>query len=215
MFRMLNLRSLAQSKNRLLAHKSGIVRVDATSSVVYCPFRKVSHLCNRERVHSLLIARGTYRARKGRESEEMCRWGPVLVSVSRRIYLPKVQRIITSSPGKHVLARYCVFILRRAKACNLTDAHSPFPPTPPRFGAFQPSEFVMVNKVTSNRHFFGLILLSDSTAVNTKRVHSTTPSAEIVSTLGGKKAKRRRSNDNKFTELLAGKHRVHQPDSVF
>nr|XP_040238062.2 DNA-directed RNA polymerase, mitochondrial [Anopheles coluzzii] len=102
MFRMLNLRSLAQSKNRLLAHKSGIVRVDATSSVVYCPFRKVSHLCNRERVHSLLIAR-------------------------------------------------------------------------------------------------------DSTAVNTKRVHSTTPSAEIVSTLGGKKAKRRRSNDNKFTELLAVK----------
>ncbi|EAA12908.5 AGAP007778-PA, partial [Anopheles gambiae str. PEST] len=60
MFRMLNLRSLAHSKNRLLAHKSGIVRVDATSSVVYCPFRKVSHLCNRERVHSLLIARGTY-----------------------------------------------------------------------------------------------------------------------------------------------------------
>lgn len=124
---MLNLRSLAQSKNRLLAHKSGIVRVDATSSVVYCPFRKVSHLCNRERVHSLLIARGTYRARKGRESEEMCRWGPVLVSVSRRIYLPKVQRNITSSPEKHVLARYCVFILRRAKACNLTDAHSPHP----------------------------------------------------------------------------------------
>uniref|UniRef100_A0A182SSF8 DNA-directed RNA polymerase n=1 Tax=Anopheles maculatus TaxID=74869 RepID=A0A182SSF8_9DIPT len=99
---MLNLRSLAQSKNKVLAHKSGIVRVDSTSSVVFCPFRKVSHLCNRERVHDLLIARG-----------------------------------------------------------NAT--------------------------------------------VNIKRVHSTTPSAEIVSAVGGKKAKRRRSYENKFTELLAVK----------
>uniref|UniRef100_A0A182W7N9 DNA-directed RNA polymerase n=1 Tax=Anopheles minimus TaxID=112268 RepID=A0A182W7N9_9DIPT len=103
MFRMLNLRSLAQNKNKFLAHKSGIVRVDATgSSVVFCPFRKVSHLCNRERVHDLLIARG-----------------------------------------------------------NAT--------------------------------------------VNIKRVHSTTPSAEIVSSIAGKKTKRRRSNENKFTELLAVK----------
>uniref|UniRef100_A0A182MFM0 DNA-directed RNA polymerase n=1 Tax=Anopheles culicifacies TaxID=139723 RepID=A0A182MFM0_9DIPT len=102
MFRMLNLRSLAQNKNKLLAHKSGIVRVDATSSVVFCPLRKVSHLCNRGRVNDLLITRG-----------------------------------------------------------NAT--------------------------------------------VNIKRVHSTTPSAEIVSSLAGKKAKRRRSNENKFTELLAVK----------
>ncbi|XP_052893236.1 DNA-directed RNA polymerase, mitochondrial [Anopheles moucheti] len=102
MFRMLNLRSLAQNKNKFLAHKSGIVRVDSTSSVVYCPFRKVSHLCNRERVPDLLIARG-------------------------------------------------------------------------------------------------------NAAVNVKRVHSTTPSAEIVSSIGDKKTKRRRSNENKFTELLAVK----------
>ncbi|XP_049530940.1 DNA-directed RNA polymerase, mitochondrial [Anopheles darlingi] len=49
----------------------------------------------------------------------------------------------------------------------------------------------------------GLLLVADHGAVNIKRVHSTTPSAEIASTISGKKSKRKKAN--KFTELLAVK----------
>ncbi|KFB46178.1 DNA-directed RNA polymerase [Anopheles sinensis] len=57
MFRMLYLRSLSQSKNKVLAHKGSIVRVDSDGSVAFCPRRKVSHLCNRELVKDLLAVR--------------------------------------------------------------------------------------------------------------------------------------------------------------
>ncbi|XP_053675173.1 DNA-directed RNA polymerase, mitochondrial [Anopheles nili] len=102
MFRMLSLQRLSQSKHKVLAHKSGIVRLDSTDGVVFAPFRTVSHLCNRGLTSDLLVPRG-----------------------NETIYI--------------------------------------------------------------------------------KRVHSTTPSAEILSALGAKKNKRKRSNASKFTELLAVK----------
>ncbi|XP_058056924.1 DNA-directed RNA polymerase, mitochondrial [Anopheles bellator] len=48
-----------------------------------------------------------------------------------------------------------------------------------------------------------LLLINDNGTVNIKRVHSTTPSAEI--SLEGKKTKRKKSGGSKFIELLAVK----------